>query len=223
MVSRKTKQNKKKKKRFCCAFTSNRVHQTKKKLFLCGKIEQAYPLQMSTLPPAIPISMSPFADKPELWLTSHIRRLSLEEPATKIQAVVKGFLVRHRQEQQRNADALLGDVLRRLTQPKDVSVVGLMRSLGLDTWADGLPTAEECIMNPEAANRRREALWHAGISLRLTGQGSSVQDLEWADYHERSKALYAHPPPPPPDSASPHVDTPVPDTLWLRLMKIMWG
>jgi hypothetical protein len=182
---------------------------------------------MSTLPPAIPTTMSPFADKPELWLTSHIRRLSLEEPATKIQAVVKGYLVRKRQEEQRNADALLGDILRRLTQPKNVSVVGLMRELNLDTWADGLPTAEECIADPEAANRRREALWHAGIALRLTGQGAFLQDLEWADYHERSKALYAHPPPPPPPSDSspfsPRPDTPVADSLWARLKKAIWG
>jgi hypothetical protein len=170
--------------------------------------------------------MSPFTNTPELWLTAHLHRLRCEEHVVKIQAVVRGFLLRRRQAKKQSAESVIDDVIRRLLLPKDTSVVGLMRNLGLDIWANNLPTAEEAISNPEASERRRQALWHAGISLRLNGQGHHLKDLEWADYHERSLALSASKPPP--DIFSPrHGSTPLPTTppssLWSRILKSIWG
>ncbi len=177
--------------------------------------------------------MSPFANSPHLWLTGHLQRLHYEEHIVKIQAVARGFLIRRRQEKERNAQSVLDDVIRRLLQPKDTSVVGLMRSLGLDIWANNLPTAEECVMNFEASERRRQALWHAGISLRLNGQSQHLQDLQWADYHERSRALNSCKPPPQVfplrevvvDSTEERPATPrqAPPTFWSRIFKTIWG
>ena len=184
--------------------------------------------------------MSPFANSPHLWLTGHLYRLRCEEHATKIQAIVRGYIVRRRQEKERNAQSVIDDVIRRLLfPPKDTSVVGLMYRLGLDIWANNLPTAEECLYSQEAAERRRNALWHAGISLRLNGQGHHLQDLEWADYHERGLALANAKPSPAVFSPRPavtlrsvvvhpsdaRVDTPRPSTpsFWSRLYKSVFG
>lgn len=166
--------------------------------------------------------MSPFTDTPHLWLTGHLHRLQKQEHTTKIQALVRGYLVRRRQEKERQAQALIDDVIRRLTQPREhVAVIPLMLRLGLQTWAETMPSADACIGNPALDQRRREALWHAGIALRLTGQGHWIQELEWADYHERSQALRALPPPshpsPPP---TPQPQTP-PLSFWKRLFKFL--
>ena len=169
--------------------------------------------------------MSPFADTPHLWLTAHLQRIKSQEHVVKFQALVRGHLVRRRQEKKRNADAFIDDVIRRLTQPRDpVSLDSLMRRLGLDVWADSLPTAEESIQNPEASQRRRDALWHAGICLRLKGEGHWIQELEWADYHERSRALTASlpPPPPTPPPTPPAPQTP-PLSFWPRLFHCIIG
>ena len=45
--------------------------------------------------------MSPFAHQQELWLTAHLQRLVQRDLAIKIQAVVRGFLIRRRQEKKR--------------------------------------------------------------------------------------------------------------------------
>ena len=157
--------------------------------------------------------MSPFANSPHLWLTGHLRRLSQEEQAVKIQAVMRGYLVRRRREKHRNAEAVILDVLRHLQQPAHtLSLAELMYAMGLDTWAAGLPSAADALKHPELADRRRDAIWHASICLRLMGKSDLIQDLQWADYHERGRALQAA-----------HEALIRPPTLWERLVKYVWG
>jgi hypothetical protein len=150
--------------------------------------------------------MSPFSNSPDLWLTGHLRRLHQIDQVTKIQAVVRGFLIRRHQQKKYE------DVILRLQPPaKPVCLVDLMRQLRLDVWADQLPSAVDALHDPAVAQKRRDLLWHAGIALRLTGQGAYVTDLEWADYHERSKALA-------------HLDIHVhQDSLWERFKKLFLG
>lgn len=172
--------------------------------------------------------MSPFANSPHLWLTSHLHRLHVQDHITKIQALVRGYLVRRRRQKQRRAQALIDDVIRGLARPREpVALVPLMQRLGLHAWAETMPTAEECLSNSEADQRRRDALWHAGISLRLTGKGQWIQELEWADYHERSRALYDSLPPPPPSPPTPEPQIPGPQTpplsFWGRFFKHIVG
>jgi hypothetical protein len=158
-------------------------------------------------------NMSPFANSPHLWLTSHIRRLSETEQVTKIQAVTRGYLVRRRREKELNADAVILDVMRHMQQPTHtLSLAELMYAMGLDTWATGLPSAADALKNPELTQQRRDAIWHASICLRLTGRGHMVSDLEWADYHERGRALQAA-----------HEAATNPPTLWARFINYLWS
>lgn len=62
--------------------------------------------------------MSPFTHQQQLWLTQHLERLVQHEKATQIQAVVRGFLVRCRQEEDRKAKALIDNAIRNLMVPK---------------------------------------------------------------------------------------------------------
>lgn len=170
--------------------------------------------------------MSPFADTPHLWLTGHLARLQAQEHLVKIQALVRGHLVRRRQEKKRNAEAVIDDVLRRLIPPAEpVEVLALLTKLGLDVYTEDLPTAQECLRNPEADQRRRAALWNAGIVLRLTGRSSLIPDVEWADYHERCRAFYVSSPPPPPPSPPPTPPAPQtpPLSFWSRLFHRIVG
>jgi hypothetical protein len=179
---------------------------------LCDKFEQVKQSLSGTLS-SLASNMSPFANSPELWLTGHIRRLSQEEQATKIQAVTRGYLVRRRQEKERNADDLILDVITRLQPPAhSLSLAELMYAMGLDTWADGLPSAADALKFPHIADKRREAIWHASIVLRLTGRSDLIKDLEWADYYERGRALQAV-----------HELEINPPSLWDRFTKLVWG
>lgn len=157
--------------------------------------------------------MSPFTDSPHLWLTGHLNRLAQVEHATKIQAVCRGFLVRRRQQKNQTADHIILDVIRNLEPPPArVTLKEVLFRYGLGVWAAGLPTAAESYKSLEAAKRRQEAIWHASICLRLKGQAEFVQELEWADYHERAQVLQ-------------ELRTPTPtaddDSLWARL-KHLW-
>jgi len=92
--------------------------------------------------------MSPFANSPHLWLTAHLHRIHCKEHLVKIQALVRGYLVRRQQQKERKLKAITNDILRSLAQPREsVALVPLMRRLGLHVWADTLPSAEECIQN----------------------------------------------------------------------------
>lgn len=136
---------------------------------------------LSSLPP----TMSPFANTPHLWLSGHLTRLAQADQAVKIQAVARGYLVRRRLEKEQTTPI-------RLQPPeRPVTLADAMRQLGLGTWANALPTAIEALDDLELAKRRQDALWHAGIALRLSGRAELIPDLEWADYHERSSALRA--------------------------------
>ena len=158
-------------------------------------------------------NMSPFANSPHLWLTGHLRRLSQEEQAVKIQAVMRGYLVRRRREKERNAEAVILDVLRHMQHPvHSLSLAELMYAMDLGTWADGLPSAAAALDFPHIAEKRREAIWHASICLRLTGRSHLIPDLQWADYHERGRALQAA-----------HEALIRPPTLWDRFVKYVWG
>jgi len=137
--------------------------------------------------------MSPFANSPDLWLTGHLFRLHQIDQAIKIQAIVRGFLIRRHQKQQ---------------QP--VTLATTLKRYGLDVWAYDLPTAAQALQNTQLDRRRQDALWHARISLRLTGRADQIPDLEWADYHERSRVL----------QPKAHVDTP--QSLWEKVMKLVW-
>lgn len=165
--------------------------------------------------------MSPFANQQELWLTGHLTRMTQNEKATKIQAVARGFLLRRKQEKERNAIAVIDDAIRRLQVPKEpVSVIVLMRHLRLDYWADTLPSAFHAVQDPNARAQRDACIWHAGIALRLTGQGQYVQDLQWADYHERYSALQMI------QAIRLQNTEPEPaiqPSFWARFTKMIWG
>ena len=160
--------------------------------------------------------MSPFANSPQLWLTAHVQRVHLYEPATKIQAVVRGYLYRRGVEKERNAQAVLRDVLYRLqVPPNPLSLVDTMRKLGLDIWADRMPNAADCLLHRELADYRQNLLWNAGISLRLTGQSQHIADLQWADYHERNRALQ--------DLRAFREAQIHPESMWTKVKKFFWG
>ncbi len=160
--------------------------------------------------------MSPFTHQQELWLTQHLERLVQHEKATQIQAVARGFLVRHRQEKDRKAKALVDNAIRNLMVPKEpVSVRALMVTLQLHPWADTLPSAEQALMNLDARAIRDSHIWHASMSLRLTGQSQYIQQLQWADYHERYQALCLLRDPEPVISSTP--------SFWGRVTKWIWG
>ena len=157
--------------------------------------------------------MSPFAKSPEYWLTGHLRRLAQQDEIVKIQAVCRGFLVRRRQEKERNARAVLHDVLSRLQYPTHThSLQEMLMKMGFDTWAYNLPSAADALDSETAANQRRDAIWNASICLRLTGKSHLIADLQWADYHERGRALQA--------AADFHNRT---ETMWSRFKKHIWG
>lgn len=161
--------------------------------------------------------MSPFAHSPELWLTGHLNRLVQVEKAIQIQAVCRGFLVRRREQKKTNADEIILNVIRNLQPPPPaVTLKEVLLRHGLGVWAAGLPTALEAFQNLEAGKRRQEALWHACICLRLKGQGEFVEELEWADYHERAQVLQELRTPTPDPSDEAHTET-----LWQRLKKFM--
>ncbi len=180
---------------------------------LCNKFEQKKKFLVVTLSSAFQTKMSPFANSPHLWLTGHLHRLSQQEQAVKIQAVMRGYLVRRRREKHLNAEAVILDVLRHLQQPAHtLSLAELMYAMGLDTWANDLPSAADALKHPELTERRRDAIWHASNILRLTGRGHMVSDLQWADYHERGRALEAA-----------HDALAHPPSLWQRITKFVWG
>ena len=133
----------------------------------------------------LPLTMSPFANTPHLWLSGHLTRLAQADQAVKIQAVARGYLVRRRLEKERATPSGLQ------VPERHLGLAETLCHLGLDTWANALPTASEALDDLELARRRQDALWHAGIVLRLTGRSDYIQDLESADYHEHSAALRA--------------------------------
>lgn len=136
--------------------------------------------------------MSPFADKPELWLTSHLQRQKQEEQVVKIQAVVKGFLYRRRQQRLslESIGQYIKDITKWLEPPKNpVSVPDFLRQHGLGTWADMCPSKEDALCSVEASDKRRECLWHAKNTLRLLGKAQLISELEWHDYHDTRRAL----------------------------------
>ena len=122
--------------------------------------------------------MSPFANTPHLWLTGHLHRQKQQEHAVKIQAAVKGFLVRRRSSLSLEEKA-----------PPPKGLHDLMRHHGLTIWANVCPSAKEAALDLEQAKKRQECIFHATMTLRLLGKTRFVKDLEWADYHERAKAF----------------------------------
>lgn len=145
----------------------------------------------TTLQPPNP--MSSFADSPHLWLTGHLKRQKQQEHIVKIQAVVKGFLVRKRS--------------RPLKIPQPSSLQELMRHHGLTVWADACPSVKDALLSEKAAKERQECLLHATITLYLLNKGHYVQDLEWADYHERAQASYT-------------VERPI-ETMWEKFKQML--
>lgn len=123
--------------------------------------------------------MSPFADTPHLWLTGHLERQKRHEEVVKIQAAVKGFLVRRRSTLHLQAKA-----------PPPKGLHELMRHHGLTIWANVCPSAKEAAADLEQAKKRQECILHATMTLRLLGKTRYIQDLEWADYHERANAFH---------------------------------
>jgi hypothetical protein len=140
--------------------------------------------------------MSPFAETPHLWLTGHLQRLHQIDQAIKIQALARGYLARCRLEKQQAQPVTLAETLNRF---------------GLDVWAQDLPTAAEALQDMDLDRKRQDALWHARVSLRLTGRADHIQDLESADYHERSRVL---------QETTIRVDTPA--SFWDRVKKFVW-
>jgi hypothetical protein len=149
--------------------------------------------------------MSPFTNSPHLWLTGHLRRLEQQEGVPKIQALVRGFLVRCRQQKKRRAAALIKCLQ---VPPESVSLSDTLVKLNVGLWAVGIPTAAEALQSEEAAEKRREAIRHASICLRFLGQSHLIPDIEWADYHERAAALRG---------------TIHPKKIWSRFTKRVWG
>ncbi len=134
--------------------------------------------------------MSPFHETPELWLTSHIQRLHKQEQAIKIQAVARGFLGRARAERRRKAKAkAYKQSLSHHTPSHPITVAEFLSALYLQQYAQNLPTAEEALQKQEASDLRHEAIWNASIVLRFTGRAKYIEQLQWADYHERHHAL----------------------------------
>ncbi len=165
--------------------------------------------------------MSPFANKPELWLTSHVRRVSFYEPASKIQAVVKGHLVRRRLRRDRE-NAAVDEAIRRLLQPPEHTVETLLVKLGLEDTLPYLPSATVCAEDYTYSLRRRDVLRGVCLTLRLTGRSKYIEEIEWADYHQRSRASAARYPTLPPHSPPPD-SPPPPASLWKRFKQAIWG
>lgn len=135
--------------------------------------------------------MSPFADQPEMWLTGHLERQKQHEVATKIQAAVKGHLYR-RKLQRQSTDDFIVVLMDKLKPPKTpLTVQEFLKEKGLGGWADECPPVRDALLSIEANKQREECLWHAKNSLRLMGKGMYVADLEWCDYHERTRAMHA--------------------------------
>jgi hypothetical protein len=154
-------------------------------------------------------TMSPFAKSPHLWLTEHLRRIEQQEGVPKIQALVRGFLARRRQQKKLRAAALIKEAEQRIqTREQPVSLADTLVRLNLSLWAEGLPTATEALQSEEIADKRRGAIRHASICLRFLGQSHLIPDIEWADYHERAAALRG---------------TIHPDNMWSRFTKRVWG
>jgi hypothetical protein len=159
--------------------------------------------------------MSPFANSPELWLTNHLQRQIQNEKIVKIQAVAKGFLTRRRSQREahKSLEESIEILVERLQPPKNPKTLAeLMRHHRLDVWADQCPPASEAVVSMEANKQREACLFNAKITLRLRGESKYVPDLEWADYHERSKALHALW-----DVGSPN------ENLWTRFKKYVLG
>ena len=152
--------------------------------------------------------MSPFANQPELWLTSHIQRLHQTDHATKIQAVVRGYITRRRKERKQKKLSKTNQYL--LTPASYTTLAEAMIAFGLTEMTYSLPTAKQALDFYHMDESRRSVLWHAKIALRIKGLPEHVMDLEWADYRERAAALTAKP-----------VETPKP-SLFSRLFKLPW-
>ena len=131
-----------------------------------------------TLSPAI-VPMYPFANTPHLWLTDHLERQKQQEHIVKIQAAAKGFLVRRRSRLRLQARA-----------PPSSTLEELLREHGLAVWADACPSATEAVLDEDRSKERQECLLHASMTLRLLNKMPVIQELEWADYHERTKAFH---------------------------------
>jgi hypothetical protein len=155
-------------------------------------------------------TMSPFADKPELWLTGHLERQKHQEVVVKIQAVVKGFLQRRRSTEDSIAIAI--DNLQPSKNP--ITVPEFLRLHGLTVWADACPPIHEALLDGEANTKREECLWHAKVTLRLQGKAKFIPDLEWYDYHERNQAILPLAPGTPREKE---------DSLWAKLTKLVLG
>ncbi len=154
--------------------------------------------------------MSPFADKPELWLTRHLQRQIEEEKAIKIQSAVKGFLHRRRSDRLKETVIIL---VKRLEPPKDpITVPQFLRKHGLSTWAEMCPTKEEALMNLDKNKERLDAIWHAKNTLRLMGKSELITELEWCDYHEESQAL-----------KDLYYGKPKEESFWTKLTKLILG
>lgn len=152
--------------------------------------------------------MSPFADKPELWLTGHLQRQIEEEKAVKIQAAFKGFL--QRRKSLKDSIAIL---VKRLEPSKNpMTVQQFMRKHGLATWAEMCPSKEAALMNLDKNKERQDAIWHAKNTLRLMGNTELITELEWCDYHEESKALVTL-----------SYGKPQEESVWTKLTKLILG
>lgn len=152
--------------------------------------------------------MSPFANQPQLWLTSHIQRLHQTDQATKIQSVVRGHLARLRKERKQKKLSKVAQYL--LTSSSYSTLAEAMSAFGLTEMTYSLPTAKQALDFSHMDESRRSVLWHAKIALRIKGIPEHIMDLEWADYRERAAALTAKP-----------VETPKP-SLFSRLFKLPW-
>ncbi len=136
--------------------------------------------------------MSPFADKPELWLTGHLQRQMEEEKAVKIQAVVKGFLQRRKSlpSEKKSLKDSIAILVKRLEPPKNpMTLQQFLRKHGLASWADICPSKEEALMSLSKNKERQDCIWHAKNTLRLMGKTELITELEWCDYHEESQTL----------------------------------
>ena len=157
--------------------------------------------------------MSPFSEQPELWLTGHIQRLHQTDQATKIQAVIRGYIARRRKERKQKK---LNKTAKYLLTPSSYNTLAeAMEAFGLDEMAYSLPTAKQALDFYHMDECRRSVLWHAKIALRIKGLPEHVMDLEWADYRERAAALKEKP-------VETSTSTSTSTSFFSRLFKLAW-
>ena len=127
--------------------------------------------------------MSPFADTPHLWLTSHLDRMNKEEKVVKIQALVRGHLSRKKTE------------IKYYTRYYEQhylapSAVEVLKHLGLNDLAEVCPPSLVVSYNHELAPKREFVIQEAKRRLKASGQKNKVAFLIWADYQEDSIATH---------------------------------